>query len=152
MNSRNTARRAALVASVAFVAACQDAPTAPTVEAARAQQAQDRLEALFQRASPEVMALPGTVFADNDEVAGRLVFGVENIAAIRGVQTALARLGIASSDYSIELTPPIHAMVTLRDRFRPTQAGIQIHFTQYLCTMGFNVDHAGGRSFVTNSH
>ena len=30
--------------------------------------------------------------------------------------------------------------------------GIQIHFSGYLCTMGFNVDHAGGRSFITNSH
>ena len=154
MRSTNMQRRATLVVMIALVAACQDAPgpTAPDVQAARAPQAQDRLEALFRRASPEVMALPGTVFADNDEAAGRLVFGVENIAAIRGVQAALARLGISRSDYSIELTPPIHAMVTLRDRFRPTQAGIQIHFTQYLCTMGFNVDHAGGRSFVTNSH
>jgi hypothetical protein len=154
MNSRNSVGRATLVAMVALVAACQDAPgpTAPDVRAARAPQAQDRLEALFRRASPEVMALPGTVFADNDEVAGRLVFGVENIAAIRGVQTALARLGIASSDYAIELTSPIRNMATLRSVFRPTQAGIQIHFTQYLCTMGFNVDHAGGRSFITNSH
>ena len=36
--------------------------------------------------------------------------------------------------------------------FRPTQGGIQIHFGGYLCTLGFNVDHSGGRSFITNSH
>jgi len=154
MVPRSTARLAVVVAGTALVAACQDpsVATGPAPSAARAPQAQDRLEALFQQASPEVMALRGTVFADNDEVAGRLVFGVENIAAVRGVEVALSRLGVAESDYSIELTPPIRLAATLRDRFRPTQGGIQIHFTNYLCTLGFNVDHAGGRSFITNSH
>ena len=62
------------------LAACQDAsqpPTAPALpqapSAARSPQAQARLEAIFQSASPEVMAIPGTVFADNDEVAGKVV-------------------------------------------------------------------------------
>ena len=151
----NTLRRAAIAASLTLLAACQDipSPTSPDVRAARSQQAQDRLEVLFQKASPEVMALPGTVFADNDEVAGRLVFGIEHMGAARAVENALARLGIAKDDYSVELTQPIHLAATLRDRFRPTQAGIQIHFTQYLCTMGFNVTHESGeRSFITNSH
>jgi hypothetical protein len=159
MEPRNTLRRVAIAASVALVAACQDSPTpfappAPQEPAllARSQQAQDRLEALFQATSPDVMAIPGTVFADNDEVAGRLVFGVEHIGAIRGVRNALARHGVAESEYSIELTQPIHAMQTLRDVFRPTVAGIQIHFTRYVCTMGFNVDHGATRSFITNSH
>jgi len=149
------ARRVLAVASVTLLGACQDAPPVAPVSppsAARSAQAQDRLEALFQKASPEVMALPGTVFADNDEVAGRLVFGVENAAAIRGVEHALARLGVARSDYSVEVTPPIRFMATLRDRFRPTRAGIQLHFGNYACTLGFNVSHAGGRSFITNSH
>ncbi len=43
-------------------------------------------------------------------------------------------------------------MATLRDTFRPTQAGSQIHFGNCVCTMGLNVDHSGGRSFITNSH
>ncbi|MDQ3997470.1 MAG: S1 family peptidase, partial [Gemmatimonadota bacterium] len=47
---------------------------------------------------------------------------------------------------------PIRFAATLRDRFRPTQAGIQIHFSLFVCTLGFNVSHSGGRSFVTNSH
>jgi hypothetical protein len=158
MEQRNTLRRVTVAASVALLAACQDSPTpfAPVSQEpallARSQQAQERLEALFQATSPEVMAIPGTVFADNDEVAGRLVFGVEHIGAIRGVRNALARHGVAESEYSIELTQPIHAVKTLRDVFRPTVAGIQIHFTRYVCTMGFNVDHGGTRSFITNSH
>jgi hypothetical protein len=104
------------------------------------------------------MALPGAVFADNDEVAGRVVFGVEHEGAGRAVRQAMARLGVAPADYAVEVTQPIHQLKTLRDQFIPTRAGIQLHFGGYLCTMGFNIDGgskngvAFGRSFITNSH
>ena len=153
MVPRNTARRVAAVATLGLFAACSDAATptgAPSLD--RSPQAQARLEAVFQRVSPEVMALPGTVFADNDESIGRLVIGVENEGVARGVHAAMARLGVSGADYDVEVTAPIVQMATLRDVFRPTVAGIQIHFGNYLCTMGFNVDHAAGRSFITNSH
>jgi hypothetical protein len=155
MTRKHTIGRFLTLASIAFVAACADAgsPTAPPSDVSLAVQGhQGRLAASFAKASPEVLALPGTVFADHDEKTNRLVFGVENAAVIPGVRIALARLGIPSSDYTVEVTQPIHNMATLRDRFRPTQAGIQIHFGQFLCTMGFNVSHADGRSFITNSH
>ena len=149
--------RSVVLGSLVVAAACQDAsmPTAPAAvkpQLARSPQAQARLEAIFQSTSPDVMALPGTVFADNDEAVGRVVFGVENRAAARGVEVALRRLGVAESDYAIEITAPIVFAASLRDAFTPTQGGIQIHFSRYLCTLGFNVDHAGGRSFITNSH
>lgn len=150
-------RTAVVAAAVTLLAACGDTtlPTAasPDALASRATApGQDRIEEIFQRTSPEVMALPGTVFSDNDEVRGKLVIGVENMNAVRGVELALARMGVARADYEVELTQPIHFAATLRDRFRPTVAGIQIHFSRYVCTMGFNVSHAGGRSFITNSH
>jgi hypothetical protein len=143
-----------LLATAAF-SACTDgaeiiAPDAPA-QAARVQ-AQDQLAAWFSQSSPAVLALPGSVFADLDEVAGRLVFGVENEAAGRGVFVALERLGIPADAYSVEVTEPIHMVATLRDRWRPTRGGIQIHFGQYLCTMGFNADDGTERSFITNSH
>ena len=145
------------------LAACQDAaepPTGPAVpespQAARSPQAQARLEAIFQSASPEVMALPGTVFADNDEVAGKVVFGVENEHAANGVRQALARRGIADADYAIELTKPIVMMQgtqSLRSEFTTKVGGIQLHFTRYLCTLGFNaVSEDDVASFITNSH
>lgn len=154
MESRSTARRIAAVAVLGLVTACQDSPgpTGPAPRADRSPVAQDRLEAVFQRVSPEVMALPGTVFSDNDERIGKVVIGVDNVGAVRGVQQAMARLGVVERDYAVELTQPIEFKATLRDVFRPTVAGIQIHFGQYVCTMGANVDHAGGRSFITNSH
>ena len=160
--SRKSAVRFALL-TLAVLAACQDAsqsPTAPTVpqapQAARSPVAQARLEAIFQRTSPEVMALPGTVFADNDEAVGKVVYGVENEAAMNGVRQALARLGVDEGEYEITVTKPIvmaqGSPTTLRSRFRPTQGGIQIHFTRYLCTLGFNATVGGQRSFITNSH
>src|SRR5688500_16974400 len=87
-------RRAAVIVSLASLSACVDA-TSPTeitrgeIEAVteRSSNAQDRLEAVFQRIAPDILALPGTVFADNDERAGRLVFGVENRSAANGVLT-----------------------------------------------------------------
>lgn len=156
MARRITRSRAPFVALVGLAAACADAPTAITapgaVDGARSAQAQERLEQVFQRISPEVMSIPGTVFSDHDERIGKLVIGVEDGIAGRGVATAMARLGVAAADYEIEQTAPIVNMATLRDAFRPTVAGIQINFGNYVCTMGANVDHAGGRSFITNSH
>jgi hypothetical protein len=113
---------------------------------------QDQLPAWFAKASPEVLALPGAVFADHDEANNRLRFGVEHAAAIPGVQRALQALGIPAGAYVVEVTAPIYQVATLRDRWRPTLGGIQIHWGSYLCTMGFNADDGTERSFITNSH
>lgn len=153
MSLRKVSR--SFVASLVILAACQDSPNPfepPDGASFSRSDGQDRMAAAFAKASPQVLALAGTVFADHDEAAGRLLFGVENERVIPAVQTLLARLGISSADYSIRVTAPILNMVTLRDRFRPTQGGIQIHFFIYLCTLGFNVSHPDGRSFITNSH
>lgn len=155
MSFKTTASRFIVLTSALALGACVDAPTAveaPEAAALSRGASGDRLEALFAKASPAVMALGGTVFADNDESIGKLVFGVENARVIPAVQRAMATVGASSDEYVVEVTEPIRQMATLRDRFRPTQAGIQIHFGQYVCTMGFNVDHSGGRSFITNSH
>jgi hypothetical protein len=155
MISSKTASRFLIAASAFAVVACADSPNPlqpPTSPSLASVVAQDRLAALFTKASPAVMALGGTVFADHDERANKLVFGVENANAIVGIQRALAALGVGSADYTVQVTEPIRQLETLQDRIRPTKGGSQIHFGQYLCTMGFNVDHAGGRSFITNSH
>jgi hypothetical protein len=147
--------RLVVVACAALLAACQDTTPPPDPSdadlTARAGQ-EDPLPGWFARSSPEVLALPGTVFADHDEANKRLLFGVENAAAITGVRNALARLGIPTSAYAVIVTEPIHQVATLRDQWRPTQGGIQIHFGQFLCTLGFNADDGSERSFITNSH
>jgi hypothetical protein len=155
-------RRASLYAvasSVFLFAACTDTPSPSdpsardlSTSAERSQAAQDRLAVLFPDVSSEIMAMPGTVYADNDEVQGKLVFGVENENALAGVTRSLVARGLSADEFIVQVTAPIRQLSTLRDEFRPTQGGIQINFPGYLCTMGFNVDHAGGRSFITNSH
>ncbi len=157
--SLRRARLYALASSAFVLVACTDAPTPSepsarnlSTSAERSQVAQDRLAALFRDVSPDIMSLPGTVFADNDEVRGKLVFGVENANAVQGITRSLIARGVAPEEFAVEITAPIRRMATLQSQFRPTQGGIQINFPGYLCTMGFNVDHAGGRSFITNSH
>lgn len=113
---------------------------------------QGGLAEVFEHASPAVLALAGTVFADHDEASNRLRFGVENANAAYGVRTALSRMGVPEESFEVQVVEPIHMVATLRDRWRPTQGGIQIHFGQFLCTMGFNADDGSQRSFITNSH
>jgi hypothetical protein len=87
-----------------------------------------------------------------DQASGQMVFGVEHEGVARGIETVMARRGIPASSYRVEVTEPIHFAAHLRDRHRPTLGGLQIHWGNYVCTLGFSVDHAGGRSFITNSH
>jgi hypothetical protein len=159
---RSSSRLLLTAATALALAGCQDVPTsmspadgfaADHTRGAAASHAPQELAAMFRRSAPEVLALPRTVFADHDEVRGRLVFGVENAGVMRGVQTVLARLEIPTSAYELQVAEPIHfATTTLRTQHLPTVGGIQIHYGNYVCTLGFNVDHGGGRSFVTNSH
>jgi len=154
MNPRLLSSSLLLVAT-ALLAGCADAPgpAGPTgTPEFQGVASQAQVADWFTRASPAVLALAGTVFADHDEVANRLVFGVENEAAIPGVRNALARLGIPANAYDVQVTEPIRMVATLRDRWRPTQAGIQIHFSRFLCTLGFNADDGAERSFITASH
>lgn len=150
------AKWGSLVAATTIVAACSDVPqpAAPSLEvqAAMSAEAQSHLPQWFERASPVVLALPGTVFADNDESTGKLLFGVENANAINGVRNALEHLGIPANAYTIKITEPIHFAASLRDRWRPTLNGVQIHFGNYLCSLGFNAKDGTQISFVTASH
>jgi hypothetical protein len=145
-------------AAILLVTACQDlgepmSPLDPAFNAQNASQRAQDVRAWFAAASPEAMAVPQTVFAAIDMQANVLVFGVENANAGRGVQAVLARQGIPAAAYRIETTEPIHFMSdNLRSEHRPTVGGLQIHWDGYVCTLGFNVSHSAGRSFITNSH
>jgi hypothetical protein len=151
------AKWSSVVAAAAVVSACADAPQAVgpadgVLRASTAPAAQDQLAGWFAKSSPVVLALPSTVFADNDEAHNRLLFGVENASAIPGVRSALTHLGIPSSAYAIKVTEPIHFAASLQDEWRPTEGGIQIHFFRFLCSLGFNADDGSERSFITTSH
>ncbi len=148
--------------AVLLLAACGDpttarvsAPSAPDASQftrSSQAQAQARLASLFDSASAEVLGVDGSVYADHDERLGRLVFGVERFSAATAVQAAAARVGLTPSDYAIVLTAPIRTAAALADAFSVPQGGLQVGTTKVQCTLGFNVAHAAGRSFITNSH
>ena len=151
------------VASVLLFAACQDLQTVTGPDspvAAAVTSSPQAARAQFNRSVPAVLELPGTVFGDLDEATGQLVFGVENEGVTRGVQNVLTRLGIPASSYSIQVVEPIRYASSLQDEVKTLQdkvytkvGGLQIHFSNFLCTLGFSADHESGeRSFVTASH
>lgn len=160
MSIRRDVARALIVAAAFVAVACTESPSpsepgaSPSPSYNRSGVAQDRLAALFPATSSDVLGLPGTVWADHDEQAGKLVFGVENANAITGVKRSLAARGISVDEYVIKIVPPVVQLATLRDNFSSKVGGIQIHFGGYLCTLGFNATHvsSGDRSFITNSH
>ena len=69
---RHTLQRVSVFASLVGAVACADSiPTAPSADANLAVQgSQDRLGKWFNPAAAAVLALPRTVFADNDEKVG----------------------------------------------------------------------------------
>lgn len=138
-----------------LLAACSDVPdpVAPITSSALPRVSpQGGMSQWFESAAPVVLAMPGAVFADHDEAGNRLVFGVEHAAAANGIRTALSRMGIPAGAFEVREVAPIYQVATLRDRVRPTIGGLQIHFFQFLCTLGFNAQLGGERSFITNSH
>lgn len=110
------------------------------------------LDGWFNRAWPEAFGVQGVVFADLNETRNRLVFGVVDAAAARGVRGAVARLGIPDEAVVVEVTEPIRPLVSLQGLASSIVGGVQIHFGNYLCTLGFNALSGTQESFITNSH
>lgn len=134
--------------AVAAVALAAGGPLSP--RALKAQGPPD-LEALHQRLLP-VFELAGVVFTDADETRGRVVVGVLDRGVEGLVRASAARLGAAAQDIEIVETEPIFQVATLRDYTRPVIAGVQIRFSAYVCSLGFNAIRNGVLGFVTASH
>jgi len=109
------------------------------------------LEALHQRLLP-VFELAGVVFTDADERSGRLVIGVLDRGVEGVIRGRLQGLGVVSQSVDIVEAEPIFQVATLRDSTRPVIAGVQIRFSQFVCSLGFNAVRAGVLGFVTASH
>ena len=116
----------------------------------------------YRRARLAGFQIPGVFLGDIDEARNQLRFGIQGVAVREMLTATLAGLGIPAEAFVIESRVPYRPMATLRDRVRPLGGGLQINFfatpntlptaVSYLCTLGFNADHDGVRSFITNSH
>ncbi len=110
----------------------------------------------FTKAMPQALGVPGAVFMDVDEGTNRVRIGVATAAADAAVRGALARFAIPGAAVVIERTEPIHYAATLKSNGSPERGGLQITFSEGVCTLGFNTRVKVGfiqkRSFITNSH
>jgi hypothetical protein len=120
---------------------------APALEA----QGPPDLEAQHQRLLP-LFQLAGVVFTDADQTRDRLVVGVLDRGVEGLVRASLAVLGVASGSVDVVETEAIVPLARLRDKVRPVVGGLQIRFSGYLCSLGFNGFRAGVEGFVTASH
>jgi hypothetical protein len=68
------------------------------------------------------------------------------------VRARLRALGISSQSVDVIETEPIMQVATLREKVRPVVGGLQIRFSQYLCSLGFNAIRAGVSGYVTAAH
>lgn len=110
------------------------------------------LENEHRRMRP-LFELAGVVFTDADETRGRLVVGVLDRGGEGQVRGRLRALGIDSQSVDVVETEPIVALASLRDRATTITGGLQIRFSQYLCSLGFPAfDGDGTAGFVTASH
>jgi len=114
-------------------------------------QSPQALEVLHQRLLP-LFELAGVVFTDADETSGRLVVGVldRNVEGL--LRARLRVLGVSSQFVDVVETEAILPVATLRDKVRPVVGGLQIRFSQFLCSLGFNATRNGVDGYVTASH
>jgi len=110
------------------------------------------LDRWSQAVSYEVFEQGGVVFVDLDEAANRVLVGVERGASHANVRSLAARLGVPAEAIVTREVDPIQYAATLQDQVRPVVAGLQIHFGNFLCSIGFNAVSGGQNSFVTASH
>ncbi len=99
-----------------------------------------------------VFNIQGVVYTDIDERANRLSVGVESQAAAEAIRQQLATEGVPSAAVNIISTGAIIPLVTLQDRVRPIQGGLQIQFSNFLCSISFNGIRSGTAGFLTASH
>jgi hypothetical protein len=96
--------------------------------------------------------LSGVVFTDADETSGRLVVGVLDRGIQGLIRARLAVLGIPAQSVDVVETEAIFQVATLRDKIRPVVGGVQIRFSGFLCSFGFNAVRGATSGFVTASH
>jgi hypothetical protein len=109
------------------------------------------LEAQHRRLLP-LFELAGVVFTDADETRGRLVVGVLDRGVEGLVRARLAAEGVSPQLVDVVETEAIVPLTTLQNSVRPVEGGLQIRFTNFLCSLGFVAVRDGVTGYVTASH
>ena len=118
-------RRSIAVLSVLALAACQDTPEPTGVTSGTEPQFAASQQGDLMKATHAAFAVSGAVFVDDDERIGKIVVGVQNANAARGVTQAMRAAGFADGAFEVVQSEPVRQLATLRDKFVPQAAGEQ---------------------------
>jgi hypothetical protein len=110
------------------------------------------LDRWTRQVTTDAFSIAGVVYTDLDEATNRVTVGLDRAEASSSVRSLAARLGIPAEAVVVKQTEPISFAATLRDQVRPVVAGLQINFSNFLCSIGFNAVSGGQNSFLTASH
>lgn len=106
----------------------------------------------------ELLSRPDVVMIDVDERHNRVLVGFDleksahGLVAEADLRGEIERRGVPVEAVRVQAVEPIRPLASLRDRVRPVPGGVQIAFSSYVCTHGFNAYRNNVFGFVTNSH
>lgn len=147
-----------VAAGLLLATACQDTPT-PTDPAARPDAVRQEPQAVeasqlqeWHGLSLELFEQAGVVFTDVDEENDRLIVAVQDLRLARRVEEKLERSGIPLDAVAIQQTAPIVLAAALTDNVRPLKGGLQVAFSEGICSLGFNAVRDGVFGYVGASH
>lgn len=103
----------------------------------------------------DLLSAPGVVLLDADEAKNRVRIGVApgtSATTRKLLQARMRGLGVPAGAVVIEETEPMRPLLTLSNAFSPVPGGVEIHWSNFLCTLGFNVIRGDSCYFVTNDH
>jgi hypothetical protein len=102
-----------------------------------------------------VLALPGVVFLDVDETKNRVVIGIDSSSKSldrERLEQKLLATSVPRQAVLLQETARISPLIGLQDKLRPVPGGVQVVFSGFACTLGFNAVRAGVFGFVVASH
>lgn len=125
------------------------------VMSARRQSATFDFAALWRAKNQAASAFadPSVVYVDIDEVANRVVIGLDRTTEDGGPGTAVTDAVAEQPPGMLEVRYVERAIpASTRDTWRPVAGGIEIGFSQGACTLSFAASVNGVVGFFTNSH
>jgi hypothetical protein len=111
--------------------------------------------ARFKQRARHLLDAEGVVFVDLDEAGNRIRVGIDRGDAFLtrlDVEGRMPLHDLPGDAVELVEVEPIRQLITVRERFRPVPAGVQIYFSGFVCTLGANAFRAGVFGFITNSH
>jgi len=126
--------------------------TAAQIHVLQGRYSLQQLDHWTRQVTTDAFSIAGVVYTDLDEATNRVTVGVDRGSATPSVRSLAARLGIPAEAVVVKQTEPISFAATLRDQVTPVVAGLQINFSNFLCSIGFNAVSGGQNSFLTASH